>query len=173
MGRELKRKNKKQNPQWIEENKVEEKLEVKKILKVLLFVFGLLLIAYLVVGIFVTKEIKWNWFQKEKTQISTENILASEIFRQKEETYYVYCYDFNNYNNTIESNILNKLSDSKVYRVDISSAFNKNYISDTGNTQAQNKDELQLHDITLIKIENGQNVGYYEGEDAINIFFTK
>lgn len=173
MGRELKRKTKKQNSQWVEETTTEEKLEVRKVLTVLLFVFGLLFIAYLLVGIFVTKEINFDWFKKEETEISTDNILASEIFNQKEETYYVYCYDFNDYNSSIESSILNKLSDSKVYRVDTSSAFNKNYIADSGNASAQSKEELKLHDITLIKIENSKNVEYYEGEDAIEIFFNK
>lgn len=172
MGRELKRKNKKQGIE-VETTSNEEEVEVKKILKVLLFVLGVLVIAYLLVGIFITKEIKLDWFNKKNSvDINPSYLLASETFNQKEDTYYVYFYDFDNYNAQIESKIVSKLSNDRIYRVDLGSAFNNNYLSDNGNASASNKEELKVNSITLIKVENGSNAGYYEGEEAINSFLN-
>ena len=95
------------------------------------------------------------------------------IWEQKEDKYYVYFYDFSDKNNDVESAITSKLSESRVYRVDIKSGFNSNFMSDTSNVKAQKKEELKINGVTLIVIENGKNINYIEGSDNIVTFINK
>lgn len=173
MGRELKRKENKKNGKNVRDAVVYENdnpmKEVYKLLKILIIVLVILIIIYLMVGIFITKEISFGNKKDNDTEVimQSDYLLASETFRQKEEKYYVYFYDFNETNSSIETLISSKLKEEKVYRVDTSSDFNKKYISETSNPNVQNKEELKINGITLIVIENGKNIKYLQGEDAI------
>ena len=87
-----------------------------------------LIIIYLLVGIFITKEIKFGNNNNSNTNgdmtNNRSNILVSEIFKQSEEKYYVYFYDFNNTINSIDRALVSKLYESKIYRF-WSSKYNK------------------------------------------------
>ena len=65
--------------------------EVKHLAIIVGIVLAIFSLAYLIIGIFVTKEI--NWFQKDnettETTIQYTNILAGETFNQKTNEYYV------------------------------------------------------------------------------------
>lgn len=181
MGRELKRKDAKKNHKDVREvNKKKdspETIETSKLLMTLGLVLGILIFAYLLIGIFVTKEIKLDWFNNTKEN-ETDNtpknaILASEVFNKTEETYYVYCYDFKEEQAAIESLITSKLTNDKVYRVDITSGFNSNYVGDVGNVNTQSINDLKINGVTMIKISNGVNVNYVEGVDNIKNFINK
>lgn len=179
MGRELKRKENKRNGKKVRDaviiNDDNPMNEVYKLLKVLGIVLGVLVLVYLLVGIFVTKEISFGGNKNNSSEVTmnADYLLASETFRQKEDKYYVYFYDFSDKNNDVESAITSKLSESRVYRVDIKSGFNSNFMSDTSNVKAQKKEELKINGVTLIVIENGKNVNYIEGSDNIITFINK
>lgn len=173
MGREQTRKQAKKSNKSVKEVIEKEDLNssaaVFKLMKILTIILFLLIIIYLLVGIFITKEIKFGDKEKEKetNTFSSNNILASEIFKMSEEQYFLYFYDFNESNTEIESAILNKMSNYKVYRIDTSSAFNSKYVSDVGNSEFQSLEELKVVSPTMVKIENDKNVKYVSGE--INI----
>lgn len=179
MGRELKRKENKRNGKKVRDaviiNDDNPMNEVYKLLKVLGIILVVLVIVYLLVGIFVTKEISFGGNKNSSSEVmmDADYLLASETFRQKEDKYYVYFYDFSDKNNDVESAITSKLSESRVYRVDIKSGFNSNFMSDTSNVKAQKKEELKINGVTLIVIENGKNVNYIEGSDNIVTFINK
>jgi len=174
MGRELRRKeNKKKGKNVKEVIQVEDRSqkEVYKMIKILIIVLIVLVLIYLLVSIFITKEITFGNRNNNEggsfVNVNSSNILASEIFRQKEEKYYVYFYDFKSDIADIESAIVTKLTNQKVYRVDTSSGFNSKYVSEVGNSNVQKVEDLKVVVPTLMLIENDIVIGYVDGEEAI------
>lgn len=169
MGRELRRKQAKKEGKSLKNENITEDYSLTKFIKVLTIVVLSAVLLYLVSAIFITKEI--NLFGKNNTTNTTQTvsnaILAKSIFNQSEESYYVYFYDFNENNNSINTTISSKLSSSKVYRVDTSSSFNSKYVSDTSNKEAKTLDDLKVVKDTLIKIEGDTITMYLEGEEEI------
>ena len=127
-------------------------------------------VIYILSALFVTKEL--DWFNKDDdstTQTLVENtIFASEIFKQKEEEYYVYFYDYDDEDSEISSSVSSTLSSSKVYKVDTGSAFNKNYISEESNKSAKKLEDLKVKSPTVIKVSGEEIVAYYEGDEITN-----
>ena len=128
-------------------------------------------LVYLISALFITKEL--DWFSKKEVKenaSSVENsILASAIFKQKEDEYYVYFYDFNEDNNMYKNIVSSKLSSKKVYNVDTSSGLNSNYVSDVSNKKATGLDDLKVINDTVIKIVGDTIVEYYERDEINNI----
>ena len=169
MGRELRRKQAKKEGKSLKNENIAEDYSLTKFIKVLIIVILSAVLLYLVSAIFITKEI--NLFGKNNTTNTTQTvsnaILAKSIFNQSEESYYVYFYDFNENNNSINAIVSSKLSNSKVYKVDTSSSFNSKYVSDTSNKEAKTLDDLKVVKDTLIKIEGDTITMYLEGEEEI------
>ena len=169
MGRELRRKQAKKEGKSLQSNNNIEppKVEFKKYL----IIIGILLLVfvsiYLISGLFITKEIKWfNKDKDNKVETNTnESILASAIFKQSEEEYYVYFYDFTKPEISIENAVNTKLNGQKVYRVDTSSALNSNYVSESSNKSAKTLEDLKVVSNTVIKISGNTIVEYYEGKE--------
>ena len=128
-------------------------------------------LVYLISALFITKEL--DWFSKEEVKENTSgvenSILASAIFKQKEDEYYVYFYDFNEDNNMYKNIVSSKLSSKKVYNVDTSSGLNSNYVSDVSNKKATGLDDLKVVNDTVIKIVGDTIVEYYEKDEINNI----
>ena len=172
MGRELRRKQSKIEGKSLkrEINNDNDNIESQKFIKILIMLIIICVVVYISIGLFVTKEIKWFGNNSENNVVDTvsNKIIASAIFKQKEEEYYVYFYNFEETNSNIESTISSKLTDYKVYRVDTNSSLNQNYVSeDSSNPSAKSLEELKVKTPTLIKIINDQIVSYYETEDNI------
>ena len=109
--------------------------------------------------------------KENKTETKVDNtILAKNSLRQTDEIYYVYYYDFNNKLTKIENNI-SKL-DNKVYRVNTSDALNSNFVSEESNPNAKALEEIKVKAPTLIKVENGTILEYYETEDNILLYLN-
>ena len=173
MGRELRRKQAKKEGRSLDKEKLTESNQIKKYLLNIFVIVGVFAIIYLVSALFITKEL--NWFNKDSSE-EKENggvsnaILASAIFKQSEEEYYVYFYDFNEdekdskITNLVNSNLIN----DKVYKVNTKSAMNANYISEESNKNAKNLSELKVVSPTLIKISGDTIVEYYEKEEITN-----
>ena len=168
MGRELRRKQaKKEGKSLKRENQIEEH-QIKKFISITLLLVFIVCVIYLISALFVTKEL--DWFKKEDTnpQVVTNTILATEIFKQQEEEYYVYFYDFNEKENQVTSAVNAKLSGKKIYKVDTSSALNNKYVSDESNKSAKKLNELKVKSPTVIKISGETISAYYEGNEIIN-----
>ena len=91
--------------------------------------------------------------------------MASNIFKQKEEEYYVYFYNFNEENNVITNIVNNNISEYAIYKVNTASALNANYTGKTSNKNATTLGELQVVAPTLIKISGDTITEYYENEE--------
>lgn len=171
MGRELRRKQAKREGKSLKNEEIKEEYNVKKIVITCVIVLVSIGLVYLISALFITKEL--DWFSKEEVKENTSSvensILASAIFKQKEDEYYVYFYDFNEDNNMYKNIVSSKLSSKKVYNVDTSSGLNSNYVSDVSNKKATGLDDLKVINDTIIKIVGDTIVEYYEKDEINNI----
>lgn len=170
MNREQKRKENKKNKKIETSTNISSNNEIYRLLKICIVVIIIFAILYLVVGLFITKEIDlFKDKDNESTDTATSNaILANSVFDQKEEEYYVYFYDFNNENTNIATSIVNISSNYTVYKVDTSDILNKNFVvEENSNKSATNLDELKVIKDTIIKVSNDKIIEYYEGEQEI------
>lgn len=176
MGRELRRKEEKKNKKINKQLDLNTDIKLITVLKVVFATILVLLVLYYILAVFVTKEIDVsgnnNSTSNEDVNSSISNkILASAIFNQTKESYYVYFYDFNDEDSSIASAISN--SDISIYRVDTSSSLNKKYVTDdTGNREVNSIDNLLVKNPTIIKVENDQVIAYYEGSMEILAFLN-
>ena len=175
MGRELRRKEERKNKNKVAKTKEELDTSIhgSTIAKIVVFTILILLVLYYIVAVFITKEINVSWTKNEtSTDTSTtsqvsDRILAKNTFNQKEETYYVYFYDFNDEDQSISSAISSR-SDLKIYRVDTSSALNQNYVTEeSGNRNVTSVSDLKVKNPTIIAITNDGVTAYYEGSSEI------
>ena len=108
---------------------------------------------------------------KEETTFSYEYIPVSTVFTRSEKTYFVL---FDNYkdNYSSDSYVNSLLSKSKIrsYKVDMSLKENQVVKSEKSNNKATKSSELQINDITLIKISNGRIADYIVGSEKIEEF---
>lgn len=171
MGRELRRKQAKREGKSLKNEDIKVEYNVKKIVITCVIVLVSIGLVYLISALFITKEL--DWFSKEEVKENTSgvenSILASAIFKQKEDEYYVYFYDFNEDNNMYKNIVGSKLSSKKVYNVDTSSGLNSNYVSDVSNKKATGLDGLKVVNDTVIKIVGDTIVEYYEKDEINNI----
>ena len=171
MGRELRRKQAKREGKSLKSEEIKVEYNVKKIVITCVIVLVSIGLVYFISALFITKES--DWFSKEEVKENTSSvensILASAIFKQKEDEYYVYFYDFNEDNNMYKNIVSSKLSSKKVYNVDTSSGLNSNYVSDVSNKKATGLDDLKVINDTVIKIVGDTIVEYYEKDEINNI----
>ena len=172
MGRELRRKQAKKEGKSLEREQINEENQIRKLIVTTCIIIIILGIIYLISALFITKEL--DWFSKDSESQSSETsvsnaILASSIFKQSEDEYYVYFYDFDEKNNKITDTV-NKISNLKVYKVNTASAMNSNYIAEVGNKNAKKLDELKVVSQTLIKISGDTITEYYETDEITNKF---
>lgn len=181
MGRAENRKNKNKNSNINNNNKVIEKkvesTEYDQVSLLIKIIIGLSLIitgTYLILCIFVTKEISLfnnNNNIETEAQINYSKILASETFSQLPTEYYVVIYDFTSTDSDlIDYTLANTLFVTPYYYVNSIDEFNSKFIGDEeaiSNPNASNFEELTIIGPTLIRISNGINVDYIEGIDEI------
>jgi len=179
MGRELRRKQAKKEGKSLQREEVIEKHQIKNFIIITIILLVVLGLIYLGSALFITKELKWFGLNENDTSDKNSDseikntILASQIFNQKEEEYYVYFYDSNNTEEDLQiTNLVNdKLTNDKVYKVDINSALNSNYVTDEeSNKKAKKLEDLKVKNFTLIKIEADKIVEYYEENEIIKKF---
>ena len=158
--------------------------EEKSIISRFIITIGMVLLAlvllYLFVGIFITKSIKFGDTKKEETnEVATDKktILASQIFDQNEEEYYVLVYDPNDKVHDIEqflSLYTSKSGSLAVYKVDSSKKFNSNYIvTEDSNKNPESINDLRIISPSLIKISSKSVSEYNEGFEEVKNVFKK
>lgn len=154
-----------------------EKDNFYKFVTSLTVILIILIVGYLVIGIFVTKEISFkkdNNVQEEETSdtvIDNTIITGGQIFNQKDNAYYVIVYDFDNkltVLSTYVSNYSSKENSIPIYKVDSSKKLNSRYIvEENSNKSPTSYSDLRIISPTLIKIENSKVTLYVEGEEEI------
>lgn len=155
-------------------NELQDEIKLKSFLINLFSVLSFIVLVYLGViglkslGLFDQGYIKPT---KESTTINYEYILYGTVFDRKEKEYYVI---FDNYDKNINSyinNLITSKSKIPVYKVDLSKKENEGCISSKSNSKAKNANELEINDLTLIRITNGKISKYFTGSAAIEAQF--
>lgn len=140
--------------------------DLKTILKFIIIVL-IIAIAFYFITILVSKKETSTKTTSEEAVIQYEEIIIGNMFEQKEEYYVLLKKADDPYLSYYETNITNYKSKDdalKVYTVDLSSAFNKKYISDTNNIE---KDNFKINSTVLLKIKNKEIVESYENNTEI------
>lgn len=152
--------------------KTEEQNEMVK------FFIVLGIVIVLIIGVFFLSKFLLKEEAKDLTyqsgSVSTDIAIVGTLLNQPENEYYVLAYDTNStYASayvTYGEYYTTKLSDKaiKIYYLDLSSAFNKDYyVTENSNPKATKVNDLKIIDGTLIKIKNGKITEYIEGIDKI------
>ena len=142
--------------------------EAKKLGIIIGVIVLIFIVAYLIIGIFVTKEIKWfqgNHNTEEATTIQYKKILAGETFNQNKDSYYVIFTDADDFNYPVYETLATY--NSNIYIVDLSNTLNSVYKSEESNSSVQKASDLKVKKDTMIKIENKANTLYIESKDEI------
>lgn len=172
MGRELRRKEAKKNGKDLKEVKVEERTDWKRYILVFSIIIIFFVALYFILAIFVTKELDLSKNKDDDTNaVDNSNnvanaILASSIFRQPEDVYYVYCFDFSEQDSNVSNIISNNLVNDKVYRVNTEDSMNSNYVGEVDKS-VTGLEGLRVSNPTLLKIENGKITMFLNGKNEI------
>ena len=112
----------------------------------------------------------------EEVTISYDNILLGRSLSMGDGEYLVICYDksneeINSTYSTLVSNYKYKSEHLKIYTVDMSSSFNKKFITDgESNKNPESVDAFAINGPTLFKVTESRVSEYVEGEEAISSF---
>lgn len=142
---------------------IEMEQSTKSTVITLLVVVVVFLLFYFLTDLILNKARKLNYKEPEikEAKIQYQEILYSQVFDQLGE-YYVLFYDFNGSDAPFYNQIV-KDDSKKIYTVDLGNFFNKEIVSDKTNKNAQQSKDLRVKEATLMKINNGKNVFYFEG----------
>lgn len=161
--RKQRRKTKTQNESndYIQDNKT--------ILITLVIVLVVFAIFYLITVLVNDSKRKLNTQEPPKSEAAIQyyEILGDDTFTMSPDEYYVLFYDFDGPNAVYYDYIFNGYAGVEgqyIFKVDLGNGFNKKFVSKETNKYANEAGELKVKDATLLKIRDGRNVLYVEGE---------
>lgn len=151
--------------------KTEETQELKKFILTFIIVLGLIFSVFLISKCFIKTEVKELSYTDGS--ISTTSVIVGTIFENPETEYYVLAYDTtkenaNAYTTYGEYYTSKQKNAIKIYYLNLSSAFNKDYyVTSNSNKNAKKINDLKMVDGTLLHIKNKKITQYIEGIDNI------
>lgn len=162
-------------PAQSKEKLVLEKNELTNLIKIILIVTGIFLAFYLVTYLIAKNSSDNKETDADETEISVQydEILMSNLLKQKNAEYYVLAYDaedvYYNAYTTYLTSYTGKDNAIRVYNSILSNGFNDSYydVDAVSNTNITSIEELKLNSSTLIKVKDGKIQAVYEGHDAI------
>jgi hypothetical protein len=148
----------------------EESYEMERLIKIFFGVVGTLLLVYLIFAFFHGE--LFHKSEKTPATIQNEEILAGSAYTKQTGEYYVLFYDFDGDNNKycdgIYNTYNNKSDKLKMYKVNLGSGLNKNYVANSlEEVNTDNNEGLKVVDATLIKFNEGKVEEVISGKDAL------
>ncbi len=146
--------------------------EVFNVFKIALGVLLFLGLSYVIVNV-----MRGNFNLFDKKNIATESIDSSMVmvgtmFNKSDEEYYVMAYDLNDEINPYYSVLLEQYSgDKKIYKLDLSSGFNANYV-DKEAVISSDLSKLKFSGPTLLVIKGDKIVSSYTKEADITKYLN-
>lgn len=157
----------KKNKQVIlKNNQSVESDESKKLIKIIIIVAIIFLLFY-IATLFFTKKDKDNIFKNDlnAAEIQYDEIIIGEMFNKQGEYYVLLQEEDDPYKSILNTYVTSiRSGKNKIYTVDLSSAFNKSYISDENNCE---EDNFKVKETLLLRIEDGKIKDHYENKDEI------
>ena len=145
-----------------------------KVVKILVAVFVFFIIFYFLIIFLIVFNTSSATFDTTPAEadIQYQEILAGNSFSISDNQYYVLYYDMSDDSlKSLYTGFVSSYEDKEehlpIYTVDMSSTFNKKFVSSESNKQVSQIDELQISGPTLIEFNNHEVVNYIEGESAI------
>lgn len=145
----------------------------KSILITLGIVLVVFLLFYFLTVAINNKNRKLNTKEKEKEEIQIQyyEILGDNVFTKSPKEYYVLLYDFEDPEAVYLDYLFNLYAGYEgqyIYKVNLGNKMNEKFVtSDKSNSKASKASELKVKGTTLIKIKNGKNVEYTEGNAQV------
>lgn len=154
---------KKEQRQIIKANGSAESDEYKKLIILIVIIAAVFILFYVLTTMF-TKKNSDNIFKNDlnATEIKYDEILAGDMFTKNGSYYVLLIEEDDQYKDLFDSYISDL--DTKIYKVDLSSAFNKKYLSDE---YSYKEDNFKTKGTVLIKVEDHKIVGHYETKEGI------
>lgn len=137
--------------------------------KFFLILFGLIIIVGLLY-VLTSKNLNDNSVESTETTISYTTVNVGNVFNRPYDNYYVLAYDLQNDENSlysISNNYMNESGSKKLYTLDLGLKVNQKYVKEVSNKNATKPNELSLTNPTLIEIENGKIIKYYDTVESI------
>ena len=146
----------------------EDTNEVKKFIYILVGVALVAILLYFVSAKYLIKDRFQNKDTDITESINYDDVNIGNVFNRPYDTYFILATDGEN----LDYPYLMALKqgykgEEKIYNLDLSLDINKTHTGEVGNRNATNPSELILVNPTLIRINNGTIVGYYEGIEEI------
>lgn len=158
---------KKQNKeQLLKVNKSEESTEYKKLVTIIIIILLVFIAIYLLTTLLTKKE-KVDIFKNDlnSSEVQYDEIIIGSMFNIDGEYYVLLLEEDDPYKSLFENYVSTiKEKDKKIYTVDLTSAFNKKYISEENNYE---EDDFKVSKTTLLKINNKKIKEHYEDKDEI------
>ncbi len=147
--------------------------EMSKLI-ILILVVALVFALFYVITLFVTKkdtDLPKKTDDDEEVVIQYQNILAGNIFSQKDDEYYVLVYFKNDNNVDLYKSYLSYYKSSvedaiPYYYVDMADAFNSSFIADKSNLVSDIND-LKFSQTAFLRIRDNNIISTYEGNEQI------
>ena len=146
--------------------------ELLKVFRIL-FAVVVVLSAFYLLTVFIVG--KGDSEEKLETAIQYEEILAGSSFSMKNNEYIVVYYDFSDSELSEMASSIYSYSYTGTYRlytVDMSSGFNKAYVSEESNTAPEKVEDLKINGPTLIRFADGKVQEYIEGKEDIITYLS-
>ena len=142
------------------------------------FIIITVVIVVLITGVYFLTELTKNNNASTNTAtgaIDYDIVSIGTLLNRPESEYYVMIYDKENEDSMLYSalitNYYNLTDHTKIYFCDLGNKLNKSYYNvnndNKSNPNAQSIKELDLGDLTLIKVKNGKIVQYVETYEQI------
>lgn len=132
------------------------------------------LLAFYLLTVHITnKNTKKTDKEDKKVTISSDKIIIGRALSMSDDDYFVIFYDKGDSEvaSTYDEIVSNQKyggDGRKIYTVDMSSAFNKKYLTtEESNKTPQDASDFKINGPTLILVSNHSVVDYIEGEEAI------
>lgn len=127
----------------------------------------LFILCFYILTVYITNKNNTDDSDSVKTvEISKDEIILGRSLSMGKDDYYVAYYESNN--ETMKEIVSHYIGIAKIYKVDMSSAFNKKYATDSESNKNPTKvSEFKINGPTLIKVSKNKVVEYIEGEEAI------
>lgn len=144
----------------MQKNATDTDMSWKALIIITTIVLAILLLTYIFTETFVSDKATPKTIAEET---NSDYIYASETFKLIDKVYYVLFLDMSNYTNKkIYEDIIVKYETNPVYVVDLSKKVNQLIIAKESNKTPTNYEDLKIVDETLIKIQDGNTIGYIE-----------
>lgn len=147
---------------------IEGENEFSKLIKIIIGICIFFTIFYI-----LTTLIQKMDSNKEKKQsldtnkVQYDEILLSRILDQPKDDYYVLIESKDEKQSATMATYVNQTEDTRIYTVDLGSAFNQKYWADTSNFNVTNMDEFKVKGTTLLHIQNHQVIDAKEDINEI------